>query len=131
MRVVAFMYLALLVIAIFTVRSRLKHTPSRLRLSDLFGPLRELPVIFLALASFFSFLGIFQPYNFLVLEAVHNGMSTRLAGYLLVILSATRLVPTIKQEDFISHDIPLILFTASSAALSPAGLATAMAASTS
>jgi hypothetical protein len=92
MRVVAFMYLALLIIALFTVRSRLMHTPSCLRLSDLFGPLRELPVFLLALASFFSFLGVFLPYNFLVLEAVHNGMSLRLASYLLGILSATRFV---------------------------------------
>lgn len=94
MRVVAFMYLALLIIAIFTVQSRLKHTPSRFRLSDLFRPIHELSVSLLALASFLSFLGIFLPYNFLVLQAVHSGMSSRLAGYLLVILSATRLVKT-------------------------------------
>lgn len=97
MRVVAFMYLALLIIAIFTVQSRLKHTPSRFRLSDLFRPIHELSVSLLALASFLSFLGIFLPYNFLVLQAVHSGMSSRLAGYLLVILSATsifgRIVP--------------------------------------
>lgn len=90
MRTLAFMYLALLIVANFTVQSRLKHSPSRLILSDFYRPLRELPVSSLALASSLSFLGVFLPYNFLVVEAVDDDMSSRLAGYLLVILSASR-----------------------------------------
>ena len=94
MRVVAFMFLFLLIIANCTVRSRLDHKPSTFRPLDFIRPLRETPLVILTLASFFFFMGVFLPYNFLVVEARDNGMSPSLANYLLTVLSATRLVQT-------------------------------------
>ena len=92
MRTVAFMFLFLLVIALLTVRSRLDHKPSSFQAMDFVQPLKETPLVLLALASFFFFMGVFLPYNFLVVEARDNGMDPRLANYLLTVLSATRLV---------------------------------------
>jgi predicted MFS family arabinose efflux permease len=90
MRVVAFLYLFLLSISIATVKSRLVHRPSKLHVQDVAGPLRETAVVKLALAALFFFLGVFLPYNFLVVEAIDHGMSSSRANDLLVILSTTR-----------------------------------------
>lgn len=105
MRVVGFMMLGLLLIAIATVKSRLHHVPKRVNrpsiqnfmASDLVAPLREPPVVLLSFAGFFFFMGVFLPYNFLISESFHYGMSQKLANYTLTILSATsifgRIVP--------------------------------------
>ena len=42
----------------------------------------------LTLSSFFFFFGLFIPINFIEVQAIENGMSVRLAGYLLAILNA-------------------------------------------
>ncbi|KAF2173928.1 hypothetical protein M409DRAFT_16196 [Zasmidium cellare ATCC 36951] len=97
MRIVGFMMLGLLIVAIATVKSRLHHVPKRfsrpsianLMASDLVQPLREPPVVLLSCAGFFFFMGVFLPYNFLISESVYYGMSQELANYTLTILSAT------------------------------------------
>ena len=87
MRAVAFAYLCLLVIAILTVHSRLKHTLSTLQLSDLARPLSERRVVVSCLAGFFMSLGIYVPYGFLVTEASASGIAQTSANSLLVILN--------------------------------------------
>ncbi|KAG9244291.1 monocarboxylate permease-like protein [Calycina marina] len=92
MRIVAFMFLFLLSITILTVRSRLVHKPSKMYARDIVTPLKEMPVWTLSIAAFFFFLGVFLPYNFLVVEAVDKGMSPKEANNLLVILSSTSII---------------------------------------
>ncbi|KAF2258969.1 MFS general substrate transporter, partial [Lojkania enalia] len=96
-RIIAFIYLALLIVALGTVKSRLKHTPSRFRPLELIRPLKDWYVDSLGIAGFLFFLGVFLPYNFMVVEAIGSGMDRTLADNLLVILSATsvlgRIVP--------------------------------------
>ena len=46
----------------------------------------------MAIASFLFFLGLFIPINFIEVEAMASGMSTRLSGYLLSMLNAARYV---------------------------------------
>jgi hypothetical protein len=53
-------------------------------------PLTDPAVLLLAIASFFFFAGVFLPYDFLVVQSRHYGMSQRMAGYTLTILSAAR-----------------------------------------
>jgi len=91
-RIVAFVFLFFLCVSIVTVRSRLVHKPSRFDVMDVVRPLKEGPVLTLALAGFFFFLGVFLPYNFMVVEAVDKGMSSSRANDLLVVLSTTRYV---------------------------------------
>ncbi|KAF2994039.1 hypothetical protein E8E13_000394 [Curvularia kusanoi] len=97
MRITAFLYLALLLVALAMLRSRLEHTPSRSRLIELLNPLREWYISSLGIAGFLVFLGVFLPYNYLVVEAVAAGMDRTLADSLLVVMSATsilgRIVP--------------------------------------
>jgi RsiW-degrading membrane proteinase PrsW (M82 family) len=89
LRAIAFAYLCFLVVALLTVRSRIEHTPARFKFSDFASPLTEWCVIKLSLAGFFLFLGIYLPYNFLVLDALANGVSQTSANHLLVIINAT------------------------------------------
>ena len=89
LRVIAFAYLCLLIIPLLTIRSRLTHTHSKVKISGFMIPLTEWCVVVLSLAGFFLFLGIFLPYDFLVVEALAGGISRTSANNLLVILNAT------------------------------------------
>lgn len=88
MRGVAFLLLGLMVYANLTVRSRLSPSPKPWSLIEFVRPLQELPYSLVVLASFFSFFGMFLPFNFVILSAQHDGMSTNLAFYLIPILNA-------------------------------------------
>jgi MFS family permease len=94
-RAVALTYFVLMIVAIATTSRRplpAGRSPAPFRATDLL-PVRLLrpgAVLTLALACFFYFLGVFIPYNYMVVEAMDDGDSVRRANNLLVILSATR-----------------------------------------
>lgn len=97
MRAVALTYFVLLVVAIATTSRRPqppRPSPVPFRVSHLvpLALLRSGPVLILALACFFYFLGVFIPYNYMVVEAVGAGDGQHAANDLLVILSATSTV---------------------------------------
>jgi MFS family permease len=92
MRICAFLILALMIVAIFTVRSRLPPTPRKLELSVFIEPFKDMRFNILAFSSFLFFMGLFIPINFIEVEAIASGMSTQLAGYLLAVLNAARYV---------------------------------------
>lgn len=92
LRVVAFAYLCLLFIALLTIKSRLKHVASGFNLSRFTSPFREWRVVTLSLAGFFLFLGLYLPFDFLVVEAQASGASQALANSLPVVLNATGFV---------------------------------------
>ncbi|KAI9661324.1 MAG: hypothetical protein M1821_009651 [Bathelium mastoideum] len=89
MRTIAFIYLALLAIAIVSVKSRIQHSPKRPVLSEFIAPLRQRDLLLTSAAGFWFFMGVFIPYNYLISESVYYGMSQQLANYTLTILSAT------------------------------------------
>lgn len=89
MRTLAFIYLALLAIAIITVKSRIQHSPKQLILSEFVAPLRQRDLLLTSVAGFWFFMGVFIPYNYLISESIYYGMSQHLANYTLTILSAT------------------------------------------
>lgn len=95
MRAVALTYFVLMVVALVTTSRRPQpagRSSAPLRPSS-FLPvslLRSRPVLILSAASFFYFLGVFIPYNYLVVEAQDAGDGQQPANNLLVILSATR-----------------------------------------
>ena len=92
MRTVAFLLLALLIVANLTVKSRLPPFPKPLAIMEFISPLAEVPFLLVCIASFLFFWGLFLPFNFIILQASESGMSARLAGYLLAIINATRYV---------------------------------------
>ncbi len=88
MRAAAFLILGLLIYANLTIRSRLPPNPTPWSLREFISPLRELPFFLVVLASFFFFFGLFLPFNYIILYAEANGMSSRLASYMLAVLNA-------------------------------------------
>lgn len=96
MRSAAFLLFGLLVYANLTVRSRLPPSPKPWSLIEFILPLRELPYFLVVFASFLFFFGMFLPFTFIILSAEHDGMSERLAAYLIPILNAGKSWPRSK-----------------------------------
>lgn len=90
MRVFGFMILGMMCIAGLTVKSRLPPRSRKLELKVFLEPFHDTRFVLVTASSFLFFLGIFIPINFIEVEAMANGMSTRLAGYLLAVLNAAR-----------------------------------------
>jgi len=88
MRAVAFMFLGLLIIANLTVKSRLPPPRRPFQIKEFVKPFTEKPFLLLALAAFFTYIGGFLPFNFLILQGEASGMSENLASYLVPILNA-------------------------------------------
>jgi predicted MFS family arabinose efflux permease len=88
MRAAAFLILGLLIYANLTIRSRLPPNPTPWSLREFISPLGELPFFLIVLASFLFFFGVFLPFNYIILYAEANGMSSRLASYMLAVLNA-------------------------------------------
>jgi MFS family permease len=90
MRTMAFMFLVLLGIACFTVKSRLPPRPRPFIFMEYLNGLRELPIL-ITVSGFFLFMwGMFLPFNYVLLQAQAAGMSETLIPYLLPILNAVR-----------------------------------------
>jgi MFS family permease len=91
------MILGLLGIAIFTVSARLPPKLQAFKLKVFLEPFKDLKFDLVTLSSFLFFFGLFIPINFIEVQAIHHGMSTRLAGYLLAVLNAAsifgRIIP--------------------------------------
>jgi hypothetical protein len=90
MRICAFVFLTLLVIAALTLRSRNPPKPTPWRLSAFLKPLQERTFASNAAGLAFFSGGLFITFNFLVLEAQHRGMGPDLANYQISILNGVR-----------------------------------------
>ncbi|KAF9884683.1 hypothetical protein FE257_001376 [Aspergillus nanangensis] len=87
MRICAFLILGLLIIANLTISSNLRHAPRPFSAMHYFGPLRELNFVMLCTASFFMYWGLFISFDYIVVEAIHYGMSPHMAWSLVPILN--------------------------------------------
>lgn len=90
MRIAAFIILFLLIIANFTMTSRTPPHPHPLVLKSFVSPFAEAPFLLFTIGSFFTFLTIFVPINYLNLQGEQLGMPVGLADYLLPVLNAVR-----------------------------------------
>jgi MFS family permease len=90
MRIIAFLILGLMIVASLTVKSRLAPRPRAFELVVFLEPFKDMKFVLCTAAAFLFFMGLFIPINFIEVQAIHNGMSTRLAGYLLAVLNAAR-----------------------------------------
>lgn len=91
MRICAFLILFLLGISNATIKARIPPMPRPLAPVEFLLPFKELPYLFLTIGSFLFFMGMFLPINYLIVQATAEGMSARLAGYLIPILNALSL----------------------------------------
>jgi len=92
MRVSAFVILALLIISNLTVRSRLSPTKKKVAFVDFVRPFRELPFFLVTLASFLVFIGLYVPFDFLILQAQAAGVDPFLASFLIPVLNAVSIL---------------------------------------
>lgn len=90
MRIIAFTILGMMIVASLTVSSRLAPRPRALKLKVFLECFKDPKFNLITGASFLFFLGLFIPINFIEVQALNAGMSTRLAGYLLPVLNAAR-----------------------------------------
>ncbi|KAJ4023998.1 hypothetical protein NW766_000225 [Fusarium irregulare] len=99
MRTMAFMFLVLLGIACFTVKSRLPPRPKPFVFMEYISGLREIPILITVIGFFLFMWGMFLPFNYVLLQAQAAGMSETLIPYLLPILNAVsilgRIIPGI------------------------------------
>lgn len=91
-RICAFLILALLTFANFTVKSRLPPQKRPLTAKSFLVPLSEHPFALLTAAIFFFYWGMFIPITFIVVEARAQGMSGHLADYLVPILNGASII---------------------------------------
>lgn len=92
MRTMAFIFLFLLAITCFTVRSRLPPKPRPFVFKEYVDSLREPTMVITCVGMFFFMWGMFLPFNYVLLQAEAAGMSETLIPYLLPILNAVRYV---------------------------------------
>ncbi|GIC93061.1 uncharacterized protein Aud_009540 [Aspergillus udagawae] len=120
MRICAFLILGLLVIANLTISSNLRHAPRPFSVMHYLGPLRELNFGILCTATFFMYWGLFIPFDYIVVEAIHYGMSSRVAWSLVPILNGAsffgRTVPNYI-ADKVGRFIVMLVMTSLSAIL--------------
>lgn len=90
MRTMAFMFLALLTVACFTVKSRLPPRPRRFIFIDYVKGLKDLRLSVTIFGFFLFMWGMFLPFNYVILQAEAAGVSQTLIPYLLPILNAVR-----------------------------------------
>lgn len=90
MRAVAFVILFLGTIASLTVRSRLPPRPKPLVIAEYFTGFKEPAFALTLAANFMFFIGMFLPFNFIILQAKQLGMNPGLVDYLLPIINAVR-----------------------------------------
>ena len=88
MRSTAFLLLGLLIVGNLTLKSLLPPSQRKFVLVEFLKPFKEPTFFFLAISSFFIYLGGFLPFNFIITQAIADGMSTELAGYLVPIINA-------------------------------------------
>jgi MFS family permease len=89
-RVVGFIFLALLIVVNLTVKSHLVHRPTSINPMEFVRPLRDMTFATLCLAGAFVVLGSLLPSNFIILQAQRNGVSHSLSSYLLPVVNAAR-----------------------------------------
>lgn len=89
-RTLAFMFLFLCGLACLTVRSRFPARPKPLVIEDYLSGFKQLSYVLTVVGSFFFFLGMFLPFNYIILQAQSNGMDPKLTPYLLPIINAVR-----------------------------------------
>ncbi|EZF32325.1 hypothetical protein H101_04079 [Trichophyton interdigitale H6] len=97
MRICAFLILGLLVYADLTITSNFNHGPRPFKLSNYFLPLKELDFNIMWFSMFFLFWGMFIPFDYIVVSAIHYGMPQSLAY---------SIVPVLNGASFIGRTVP-------------------------
>lgn len=89
-RAVALLYLTLLPFTILLVKPRLRPSRRPFALQNYLSGFKEHAYVYIIVASFMFYWGMFLPLNYIVLEAKAQGMSPAVVPYLVPIINAFR-----------------------------------------
>ncbi|KND92957.1 putative transporter MCH4 [Tolypocladium ophioglossoides CBS 100239] len=113
MRSVAFLFLALLIFACLTVRSRLPPRPRPFSIMEYVHVLKDLRMVITVSGLFFFMWGMFMPFNYVLLQAQAANMSPTLIPYLLPILNAVsifgRIIPGIVADKIGRYNVMIVI----------------------
>ncbi|KAH7154895.1 major facilitator superfamily domain-containing protein [Dactylonectria estremocensis] len=113
MRTMAFMFLFLLSIACFTVKSRLPPRPRRFVFAQYVGALKDLRLSVTIFGFFLFMWGMFLPFNYVILQAEAAGVSKTIIPYLLPILNAVsifgRIIPGIIADKVGRYNVMIVI----------------------
>ncbi|KAL7813164.1 MFS general substrate transporter [Trichoderma aethiopicum] len=113
MRTVALIFTVLLAVSCLTVKSRLPPRPRKFVLKEYVDNLKDLRLLATAVAAFFFVMGMFLPFNYVILQAQQAGFSPALVPYLLPILNAAgtlgRIVPGVAADKIGRFNIVVII----------------------
>ncbi|KJZ76754.1 hypothetical protein HIM_03631 [Hirsutella minnesotensis 3608] len=113
MRIVAFVFLALLTFACLTVKSRLAPRPRPFRIAEYARSLRDVRMAVTTAALFLFMWGMFLPFNYVLLQAQAAGTSPALIPYLLPILNAVsifgRIIPGIMADKMGRYNVMIVI----------------------
>ncbi|KAM0277433.1 hypothetical protein ACHAQH_005797 [Verticillium albo-atrum] len=117
-RAVAFLFLGLLTISCFTVKSRLPPNPRPVVLKEYVDTLRDPNMGLLVCALFMFFWGMFLPFTYIIIQAKEQGMDPTLTTYLLPIMNAVsilgRILPGIAADKLGRYNVMIciVMFSA-------------------
>ncbi|PTB62409.1 MFS general substrate transporter [Trichoderma citrinoviride] len=118
MRTVALMFTVLLAVSCLTVKSRLPPRPRRFVLGEYVDNLKDVRLVAIAVAAFFFMMGMFLPFNYVILQAQRAGFSPALVPYLLPILNAVgvlgRILPGVAADRIGRFNVMIIITFVSS-----------------
>ncbi|KAL7781390.1 hypothetical protein V8C43DRAFT_319824 [Trichoderma afarasin] len=113
MRTLGFMFMLLLGIACLTVKSRLPPRPRRFVLKEYAKHLKDIRLVTTTAASFFFYMGMFLPFNYVILQAQNAGFSPKLVPYLIPILNAMsifgRILPGVVADKMGRFNVMIII----------------------
>ncbi|KAJ4163990.1 hypothetical protein LMH87_005683 [Akanthomyces muscarius] len=116
-RVVAFLFLGLLVVSNLTIKSRLPPKPRPFVLQEYLDTFKDVKMVLTIVGSFFFMWGMFLPFNYILLQAQAAGMTQKLVPYLLPILNAIsifgRVLPGLAADRFGRFNVMLCIALAS------------------
>ncbi|KAI1480148.1 MFS general substrate transporter [Daldinia eschscholtzii] len=112
-RAVAFMILGLLSITTVTVRSRLPTQPKPFTFKNYIRGFREPAYAWTCIASFVFYLGLFLPFNYIILQAKDAGMASEMTQYLLPIINAAsipgRILPGVLADRVGRYNVAIVV----------------------
>ncbi|KAI9147459.1 Fujikurins efflux protein [Paramyrothecium foliicola] len=88
MRAAAFLIMGLLIIANFTVASRLPPDPKPISRQIILGPFFDTKLMLVNIGFLLMTFGVFIPMNYIAVESIRHGSSPELAHYLIATLNA-------------------------------------------
>ncbi|KAL6815962.1 major facilitator superfamily domain-containing protein [Trichoderma sp. SZMC 28013] len=113
MRTLGFMFMLLLGIACLTVKSRLPPRPRRFVFKEYAKHLKDIRLVTTTAASFFFYLGMFLPFNYVILQAQDAGFSPKVVPYLIPILNASsifgRILPGVVADKMGRFNVMIII----------------------